>query len=145
MFGAHRGHILSIPKVFAEIRQSPNKGVVTVAFLPGWSLEPRSLLSAAAQSCFPRSADFTCFQTGNAYLKHSVLANGKHPFALGAVGMNCQSAYLLSEAFICNYQILLLSNFNSRAELKSVWVVCVRMHVSILLCVCVLYGKRKGQ
>lgn len=52
-------------------RQSPNKGVVTIAFLPGWSLEPHSLLSAATQWCFPRSADFTCFQIGNAYLKHS--------------------------------------------------------------------------
>lgn len=77
-------------------RQSPNKGVVTIAFLPGWLLEPHSLLSAATQWCFPRSADFTCFQIGNAYLKHSILANGKHPFASGTVGMNCQSLHIFS-------------------------------------------------
>lgn len=60
------------------------------------SLSPQSviIISLTCQHpldrCIPGGDDFTRFQIGNAFFNHSIVANGKRPFALGTVGDGLQ-------------------------------------------------------
>ena len=104
VFGAHWGYILLIPKVFAELQAiSKQRSRVTVAFLHGWPLEPRSLFcsSASTQLMFPKKCWFYLFPNWKCIFKPFRSGKWEPSICFGHSGDELQVlACLVSEAFL---------------------------------------------